>query len=77
LERADEQEEERFINGESRIGVLEQEVSELKEIAQNQQKLIELLIQSDELDIKSWIKTQHERWMPLGYIDSQMLDLLE
>ena len=41
-----------------------------QEIAQNQEKLIQLLIKSDELDIKSWIKLQHEKWVPRKCIDS-------
>jgi hypothetical protein len=32
---------------------------------------------TNELDIKSWIKAQHEKWIFKGCIDSQMLDLLE
>jgi hypothetical protein len=44
---------------------------------ENQEKMIELLIASDELSIKAWIKEQHETWMPLGCIDSQTFELLE
>lgn len=56
---------------------LETNVKELTEIAQRQQELIELLIKSDELSIKSWIKAQHEKWIPRQCIDSQTLELLE
>ena len=69
--------EERLASGEARMTVLEGNVKELTAIAKRQQELIELLVQSDELDIKSWIKTQHEKWIPLGCIDSQTLDILE
>ena len=69
--------EERLANGEARMTVLVGNVKELTAIAKRQQELIELLVQSDELDIKSWIKTQHEKWIPLGCIDSQTLDILE
>ena len=55
---------------------LEKDVHDLKLIAERQQELIELLIASDELDIKSWIKMQHEKWIPRQCIDSQTLDLL-
>jgi hypothetical protein len=35
---------------------LEEDVKDLKTIIARQQQLIELLVESDELDIKSWIK---------------------
>lgn len=77
IEAREEREENRLQKGESRMTTLESDVADLKGIAKKQQELIELLIQSDELDIKSWIKIQHEKWMPKGCIDSQTLDLLE
>ena len=69
--------EDRLASGEARMGALEENVKALTEIAKRQQEMIELLVQSDELDIKSWIKAQHEKWIPLGCIDSQTLDILE
>ena len=72
-----EEREARLEKGEARMDALEANVQKLTEIAENQQRMIELLVQSDELDIKSWIKAQHEKWIPLGCIDSQTLDLLE
>lgn len=72
-----EKEESRLTHGEARMSNLEDEVKDLKALAQRQQALIELLIKSDELDIKSWIKTQHEKWIPRQCIDSQTLELLE
>lgn len=69
--------EERLAKGEARMDALEENVKKLTEMAEKQQKMIELLIQSDELDIKSWIKAQHEKWIPLGCIDGQTLDILE
>lgn len=72
-----EQREERLASGEARMTALEENVKKLTEIAEKQQEMIELLVQSDELDIKSWIKAQHERWIALGYIDGQTLDILE
>lgn len=77
IERQEEHQDDRFVNGEARMTQLEKDVGDLKTIIQKQQELIELLIKSDELDIKSWIKAQHERWIPLGCIDSQTLELLE
>lgn len=77
MEAAEEQNEARLTNGEQRMSQLETDVSELKAIAERQAQLIELLTKSDELDIKSWIKAQHEKWIIKGCIDSQMLDLLE
>lgn len=77
IERRAEQKEERFHSGETRIAKLETEVSDLKTMIANQERLIQLLIKSDELDIKSWIKAQHERWIPRKCIDSQTLDILE
>lgn len=59
-----------------RITALEKTCSDLLSIVKAQQDSINLLIQSDELDIKAWIKLQHEKWMALGCIDSQSLDLV-
>lgn len=76
IEKKEEQKEARLTNGEARMTELEKDVHDLKIIAERQQELIELLITSDELDIKSWIKMQHEKWIPRQCIDSQTLDLL-
>ena len=38
--------------------------------------MITRLTKSDMLDIKSWIKAQHERYMAQGWIDLQALDLV-
>ena len=77
MEAEAESEENRFHAGELRITQLETDVKDLKVLAERQAQMIELLIQSDELDIKSWIKMQHEKWIPRQCIDSQTLDLLE
>ena len=61
---------------EKRIKALENAVLQLTKLQAEQKKAIDLLIESDQLDIKSWIKTQHETWMPRQCIDSQTLDLL-
>ena len=59
-----------------RIEALEANVKLLTEMQKKQQAQIELLIQSDELTIKAWIKEQHEKWIALQCIDSQSLELL-
>lgn len=76
MEARAEEKEARFSNGEQRMDTLEENVKELRKIAERQAELIQILIQSDQLDIKSWLKAQHEHWMELGCIDSQMLDLV-
>ena len=68
--------EERFEAGEDRIADLEKEEAKLTQILKNQQKQIDLLIRSDELDIKAWLKQQHEHWMHIGAIDSESLSLV-
>lgn len=76
MEAHKEEKETRFSNGEARMTSLEEDVKDLKTIIARQQQLIELLVESDELDIKSWIKAQHEKWMPRRCIDGQTLELL-
>ena len=76
MEIRKEEKEMRFSNGEARMTNLEEDVKDLKTIIARQQQLIELLVESDELDIKSWIKAQHEKWMPRRCIDGQTLELL-
>ena len=77
IEAKAEAKEARLQEGESRMTHMENDIKDLKLIISQQKELIELLIKSDELDIKSWIKMQHEKWIPRGCIDSQTLDLLE
>lgn len=67
----------RLEDGEARMSELEEAVKALKDIAAHQEDMIELLVESDKLNIKCWIKMQHEKWIPRGCIDSQTLDLLE
>lgn len=57
-------------NLEDNIGLLTDTVNELK-------KQNELLLKSDMLATKAWIKEQHDIWVPKQCIDSQILDLLE
>lgn len=63
-------------DAENRLKKLEENYAKLSEILIRQQQTLDLLMESDELDIKTWIKTQHDQWMPTGYIDSQILDLV-
>ena len=77
IEARAEAKETRLQSGETRMTQLETDVKDLKDIVKRQNELIELLILSDELDIKAWIKMQHEKWVPRNCIDSQTLDLLE
>ena len=75
-EREEEAEENRFSSGEARIDALEANVKLLTTMVTQQKEMIERLTRSDMLDIKSWIKVQHEKYMNQGWIDSQALDLL-
>lgn len=75
-EKQEEAEEHRFLDGEARISALEKNVELLTQMVTQQKTMIERLTKSDMLDIKSWIKVQHERYMAQGWIDSQALDLL-
>ena len=77
IERASQAANDRFSAGEARITKLESEEADLETRLQTQEKLLSLLIESDQLNIKAWIKSQHEKWMAKKYIDSQSLDLLE
>ena len=75
-EREVEAEETRFTSGEARIATLEKNVELLTTMVTQQKEMIERLTKSDMLDIKSWIKVQHEKYMNHGWIDTQALDLL-
>ena len=77
LQKRDTAQEERFEGGEARIAKLEIAIVTLTNIANKQQDQIDLLIQSDELNIKTWMKEEHEKWMPKGFIDNYTYDLLE
>lgn len=77
LEQRKSAQEERFTAGEARIAALEKNIEKLTEIINKQQQSIDILIASDELDIKTWIKSQHEKWTAKGYIDNYTFDLLE
>lgn len=59
-----------------KIQTLEANLATLTKILEKQQEQIDLLIQSDELNIKAWIKAQHEKWIALQCIDSQSLELI-
>ena len=75
-ERSEEQEESRFSNGEARISALETAVGQLTEKVDELVGKMNLYLESDQLDIKAWLKDQHEKWMHRGCIDSHSLDLV-
>jgi hypothetical protein len=54
--REEQELETRFSAGENRMTELECEDKKIEAILEKQQKQIDLLIRSDELDIKAWIK---------------------
>lgn len=77
VEARSEEKENRLQSHEKELAQLKENLNELTKITTNQQKQIDLLIESDKLAIKTWIKEQHEKWMRQGCIDSQTLELLE
>lgn len=77
MERAEEAEENRFMSGESRIGSLEILVQQQAEMIKELKKITKRLEKSDKLAIKTYIKEQHDLWVPKGCIDGQVLELLE
>lgn len=76
-EATQESKEHRLQNHETELAALKANLAALTTISTKQQKQIDLLIESDRLSIKAWIKEQHEKWTHCGYIDSQSLELLE
>lgn len=73
----EEAEEQRFCSGETRIAQLELIVAQQAELIKAMKTTNERLIRSDRLAIKTYIKEQHDIWVPKGCIDGQVLDLLE
>lgn len=61
---------------EKRVKDLEDGFLKATAMLEKQQEIFDLLKESDELDIKAWIKAQHDRWVPTGCIDSQALELV-
>ena len=59
-----------------RIKLLEDNLQELTKLAASTQKQTDMLTRSDKLNIKAWIKAQHEKWMQLQCIDSHSLELI-
>ena len=76
-EREEEAEENRFTSGESRIAELELLVAQQAQLYNELKKSNDRLIESDRLAIKTYIKEQHDIWVPKGCIDGQVLELLE
>ena len=75
--QAEQAEESRFVSGESRIAQLELLVKQQGELLKEVKETNERLIRSDKLAIKTYIKEQHDTWVPKGCIDGQILELLE
>lgn len=76
-ERAKQQLETRFENGEARMSALEREEADAEERICTLEAKVSLLLESDQQAIKTWIKAQHDKWMPKKYIDSYTLELLD
>ena len=75
--QAEEAEEQRFTSGEGRIAQLELLVSQQAGLLEELKKINDRLLRSDRLAIKTYIKEQHDLWVPKGCIDGQVLELLE
>ena len=73
----EEAEEQRFMSGEYRIAQLELLVAQQAQMLDNLQKITQRLEKSDKLAIKTYIKEQHDIWVPKNCIDGQVLELLE
>ena len=76
-EREEEAEEQRFTSGETRIAQLELLVEQQAEMIKELKQITKRLEKSDRLAIKTYIKEQHDIWVPKGCIDGQVLELLE
>lgn len=70
------EEENRFSAGEKRITKLENKLEKLLQKIDELNHRMDLYLESDQLDIKAWLKEQHEKWMHRGVIDSHSLDLI-
>lgn len=70
VEAKKEKEEVRLHSAEARIDALEKVAEQLVAMAQRHER-------SDQLAIKTYIKEQHDIWMVKGFIDGQVLELLE
>lgn len=70
------EEENRFSQGEKRIAALENVTQQILEKIDKLTRNMDLYLESDQLDIKAWLKEQHEKWMHKGAIDSHSLDLV-
>lgn len=76
-ERAKQLLETRFENGEARMTALEKEEADAEVRICTLEAKVSLLLESDQQAIKTWIKAQHDKWMPKKYIDSYTLELLD
>ena len=77
IEAEHEAEESQHKTQEAEIQALKDNVKLLTSIVAQQKDQMALLVESDMLATKAWIKQQHDIWVPRQCIDSQILDLLE
>ena len=67
----------RLQNGSETMQQLTENDKKLEEILVHQQKEIDLLIASDELDIKAYITDKYYYYIHKGYVDAEVMDILE
>lgn len=77
LEKKEEGEEHRLAEIEARNLTLDTLVKQQADMLKELKKVTKRLEKSDRLAIKTYIKEQHDIWVPKGCIDGQVLDLLE
>ena len=77
IEAAEEAEILQHTSQDTKIKKLEGNINLLTDAVNELKKQNELLLKSDMLATKAWIKEQHDIWVPKQCIDSQILDLLE
>lgn len=77
IEAAEEAETLQHTSQDTKIKNLEGNINLLTDAVNELKKQNELLLKSDMLATKAWIKEQHDIWVPKQCIDSQILDLLE
>lgn len=77
IEAEHEAEESQHKAQEAEVQALKDNVKLLTSIVAQQKDQMALLVESDMLATKAWIKQQHDIWVPKQCIDSQILDLLE
>lgn len=67
----------RLQKGSDTMQQLTENDKKLEEILVHQQKEIDLLIASDEMDIKAYITDKYYYYIHKGYVDAEVMDILE